>query len=303
MPTIPSGRFRHRKVNFAQISNTALQDPQLSLKAKGLYSLIQSYITMPDFDLYKGYLIKQCKEGEKAFQSAWQELKDRGYLKQFRIPSGNSGQFCYEYELLDEPDLSTPSITNLNRNGEASKAAENEKIDHIPQNGVCGQIEENNADHTPHLAPYAQSTECSEHPMLNGGDNNNTDLNNTNKNNIKSISQSDDRRTDEIRKRLQEQIEYDYFLDNYPDDISGIDAVVECMVDMLSRRSTKIKGVAQSRGALERYINKVDSCTIGEFLEHMRSKDLSGITNMNAYWQSALINYLREQDLRLAQIK
>lgn len=139
--------------------------------------------------------------------------------------------------------------------------------------------------------------------MLNGGDNNNTDLNNTNKNNIKSISQSDDRRTDEIRKRLQEQIEYDYFLDNYPDDISGIDAVVECMVDMLSRRSTKIKGVAQSRGALERYINKVDSCTIGEFLEHMRSKDLSGITNMNAYWQSALINYLREQDLRLAQIK
>jgi hypothetical protein len=321
----PSGKFRRKRVNFAQISNSALHDKNLSLKAKGLYSVIQSIITLPDEDMRIWKIRNKCKEGNNGFEAAWKELKDCGYLKQYRMPGTKKGQFDYIYDLLDQPDLSTPATINLNKQGKAKQELANDDSDHTPPSGVYGtgdsseSIDDNfdhtppsgydgenqvtESDHTPHFAPYGQSTGCSEHPMLNGGDNNNTDMNNTNKNNIKSISQSDDRRTDEIRKELQEQIEYDYFLDNYPDDISGIDAVVECMVDMLSRRSTKIKGVVQSREALKTYIDKVDSCTIREFLEHMRSKDLSGIKNMNAYWQSALINYLREQDLRLTQIK
>ncbi len=105
-----NGKFRHRKVKFAQISNSALQDARLSLKAKGLYSLIQSYITMPNYDLYKWSLIKQCREGEKAFNTAWKELKDAGYLKQYRMPSGKNDTFEYEYELLDEADENTPSL-------------------------------------------------------------------------------------------------------------------------------------------------------------------------------------------------
>jgi hypothetical protein len=306
MPEIYNGKFRHRKVKFAQISNSALQDAQLSLKAKGLYSLIQSYITMPDYDLYKWNLIKQCKDGEKAFQSAWQELKDTGYLKQFRIPSGKKGQFCYEYDLLDEPDLTTPSMLNLNRSGEAAKGEEGEKPDHTPQKGVYGQSveisDQVNVDHTPHLAPYAQRTECSEHPMLNGGYIRNTEPNNTESNNTKSVRQSTDGQTDEIRKGLKAQIEYDYFEDNYPEEVAGIAAIIECMVDMLARRQTKINGVNQSQDSLKAYIDRVDSCTILEFLEHMRSKNPSGIKNINAYWQTALINYLREKELLLVQI-
>ena len=96
------GRFRTKKVYFTQVSNTALRDNTLSLKAKGLYSLIQSYITIPEFDLYKGYLLKQCKEGKDAFQGAWTELKKAGYLKQYRLQDAD-GTFAYEYELLDEP--------------------------------------------------------------------------------------------------------------------------------------------------------------------------------------------------------
>lgn len=34
-----NGAFRGRKVFFAQVSNEALRDPELSLKAKGLYGL------------------------------------------------------------------------------------------------------------------------------------------------------------------------------------------------------------------------------------------------------------------------
>jgi hypothetical protein len=95
-----SGAFRKKKIYFSQVSNSALRDNSLSLKAKGLYAIIQSYITIENFTLYKNTLIKACKESKTAFENAWKELKVQGYLKQYKIQSSN-GTFYYEYELLD----------------------------------------------------------------------------------------------------------------------------------------------------------------------------------------------------------
>lgn len=97
-----SGRIRKKKRAFTQVSNAAMRDPNLSLKAKGLYALINSYIDIPDFELYKGFLMKQCMEGKAAFQSSWDELKKAGYLIQHQVRNGN--RFTYEYELLDTPN-------------------------------------------------------------------------------------------------------------------------------------------------------------------------------------------------------
>ena len=104
------GRIRRREVPFTQVSNTPLKDLTLSLKAKGLYSLIQCYITIPDYELYKEFLEKKCKEGSRAFDSAWFELKDSGYLIQSKTRD-ESGQYLYEYEVCDTkstPTFSTP---------------------------------------------------------------------------------------------------------------------------------------------------------------------------------------------------
>ena len=95
-----SGAFRKKKVQFSQVSNFALRDTKLSLKAKGLYSLIQSYITLENFILYKTTLKKQCLEGSTAFESAWSELKTMGYLIQYKSKN-KGGFFVYEYDLLD----------------------------------------------------------------------------------------------------------------------------------------------------------------------------------------------------------
>lgn len=312
------GIFRHRKVNFSAVSNSALQDNRLSLKAKGLYSLIQALINKPNYELRKWYLIKQCKEGEKAFDSAWKELKDTGYLKIYRIPSGTNDRFKYEYELLDEADESIPALSNLSKNREVippkDKKREQENS-HTPQKGVYaknstdedgfphyplngGNADEDVISHTPHFVPNADGTLCEPHLMPNGGKRRNTEPRNTKLRNIKSISQSgDDGLTDEIRGNMKEQIEYDYFEENNPNDITGVDVIVDCMVDMLSRPSTKINGVDQSREALAHYISLADSCTVREFLEHMQSKQISKVKNISAYWQTALINFLREQEL------
>ena len=95
-----SGKFKAKKVYFSQVSNYAIRDNKLSLKAKGLYSLIQSYITIENFVLYKTTLRKQCSEGRDSFDKAWKELKTKGYLIQERHSKGD-GTFIYEYDLLD----------------------------------------------------------------------------------------------------------------------------------------------------------------------------------------------------------
>lgn len=162
-----NGIFIKRKVTFAQVSNEALRDEKISLKAKGLYSLIQSYITLEGFTLYKNYLMCLCKEGERSFGTAWKELKDTGYLKQYRKRSKNKG-FIYEYELLDIANTSTPSLTNLAIDGTVSSTNQNK----------CKDRECTSQNiHTLNCTTYKT------YPIQTEVDNNNTELNNTELNN------------------------------------------------------------------------------------------------------------------------
>lgn len=115
-----SGAFKKKRKNYAQVSNAALLDKSLSLKAKGLYALIESLLSIPNFTLYKDYLISCSTDGKSAFDSAWKELKDAGYLKQDKIQTHKG--FIYEYELLDSPDEyeNSPggsSVQNANAGG------------------------------------------------------------------------------------------------------------------------------------------------------------------------------------------
>ena len=74
------GFFRSKK-GFTVVQNEITRDTHISLKAKGLYLVIQAYISMPDKKWTKEDFRNLTKEGKKAFDSAWKELKDFGYLK------------------------------------------------------------------------------------------------------------------------------------------------------------------------------------------------------------------------------
>ena len=110
--TNKQGRFRRKRSNFSQISNCALWDTNLSLTAKGLYSIIASLINIPDFVLYKTTLQKKAGLGRDAFNRYWKELKDFGYLLQYELRD-EKGHMYYEYELLDKPN-STSNNSNSN---------------------------------------------------------------------------------------------------------------------------------------------------------------------------------------------
>lgn len=172
-----SGVFRKRRISFAQVSSIALLDNNLSAKAKGLYSLIQYFINIPDFILYKNTLRKHMAEGDKAFDSMWKELKDKGYLIQYRL-QGEKGYYYYEYELLDEPNLELANEIHSSQNRKKSE----EKY-HNPKKGGMDKKEEK--------LPKIHN------PKKEGMDNrydgqvgvyNNNNLNNNNLNNINTSS-------------------------------------------------------------------------------------------------------------------
>ena len=116
MSKIQEGFFKN-KVPFVPISQVVAKDKELSLKAKGLYLLIQSYITIPNFKLYKSYLMSVCVEGQCSFDSAWNELKEKGYLKIYKVAKSDAKGFYYEYELLDAAEPDTPALIVIRKDG------------------------------------------------------------------------------------------------------------------------------------------------------------------------------------------
>ncbi|RHS99792.1 hypothetical protein DW903_15105 [Ruminococcus sp. AM42-10AC] len=159
MDGVSGGKFRKKRVNFSMVSNEILRDNSISLKAKGLYSLIQSYVTLENFTLYKGFLMSRCAEGRKAFDSAWNELKTSGYLVQYRLQDEKK-QFYYEYELLDKkpipqngtPDL--PVVPFLN-NGKGSISEKDNIADGVHINNIL----RNNAQLNNSLSNHIHITE------------------------------------------------------------------------------------------------------------------------------------------------
>lgn len=158
-----NGKFRKKKIFFTQVSNVAIRDKNLSLKAKGLYALIQSYLTIEDFILYKSTLKKNCSEGETAFESTWKELKEKRYLIQYRLKN-EAGQFYYEYELMDSPLEKEITIQEGNQEN---------KQDKIPKN---------NENHPPKIIGM-DNIQGSDNTEWKKGKYNNIDSNNINLNN------------------------------------------------------------------------------------------------------------------------
>ncbi len=134
-----------KQKGFTIAVNNAVRDDGLSLRAKGLYVLIRSYITMEGFELTKAFLMQRCMEGEKAFNSSWEELKKKGYLKIHQYSTGNGdGKFRYEYKLLSDADtLDGVYLFRYDKNGNLSSTNTSSDLPVLQENKAAednGQI-------------------------------------------------------------------------------------------------------------------------------------------------------------------
>lgn len=109
---LENGGFIRKRYNFSQVSNYILDDENIPIETRGLYVIIQRWITYyENGHISKEFIRKKCSVGIDKFDRMWKELKVLGYLKQYRIASGKN-RFIYVYDLLDEPDTTnTETIT------------------------------------------------------------------------------------------------------------------------------------------------------------------------------------------------
>ena len=100
----------HKNRNYTVISNIHLRDKRMSLKAKGLLTLM---LSLPeDWDYSVEGLSAICKENRTAIQSALKELEDCRYLKRTK-ERNRKGQFDCIYDIFEEPQEEQPAGEDL----------------------------------------------------------------------------------------------------------------------------------------------------------------------------------------------
>lgn len=104
----------NRNENYKTISCKALDDKELSFKAKGIHTYL---ITRPDnwhFSMAQIYSMGQ--EGEVSFNKAVKELKDKGYLVLTRS-RGLEGKIVWTWDIFESPKNHTPEFQGMENHG------------------------------------------------------------------------------------------------------------------------------------------------------------------------------------------
>ena len=99
--------FRIEKTrDYTVMSNHHLRDMSLSLKAKGLLSLMLSLPEEWDYTM-KG-LARICKDGVDSISGGIRELEARGYPIRERVRGANGQLGSIEYTILEQPKEPAP---------------------------------------------------------------------------------------------------------------------------------------------------------------------------------------------------
>ena len=144
--------------NYTVMSNHHLRNKELTLKAKGLMSLMLSL--PPTWDYSIGGLVAICKESHTSIRSALKELEQNQYLIRER-KNNEKGYFTYEYTLYEVP---TPhidkqhadSVNTANQHAEERHAEANRQINKEKVNKEKLNKEKINKDKTTTTIPKAK---------------------------------------------------------------------------------------------------------------------------------------------------
>ncbi|HAV90072.1 MAG TPA: hypothetical protein DCW44_02205 [Eubacterium sp.] len=134
------GFFRMNK-GFTVVQNEVIKDKTLSLKAKGLYAVIQCHISIPNTSWRKSYFENSVTDGYKSFVTAWNELRDKGYLKIHNVYNQEIHRPIKEYELLAEPK-GGPHTFNYDKEGNVKSTIGNVIVEEIKCDFSEGLLED-----------------------------------------------------------------------------------------------------------------------------------------------------------------
>ena len=274
--------FRIEKTrDYTVMANHHLRNTKLSLKAKGLLSLM---LSLPeDWDYTTKGLAKICKDGVDSICSTVNELEEHGYVIRERIRNAKGQLTDIQYTILEQPKPPQP--------GQGKPKQENPVLD-SPVLGTPKQEEPEQGN------PAQLNTKKSSNQGLN------TDLSNTEVSNpIQSNPYEDElqaadgmgtdtRSSREIyREIILENIEYRHLVQNYQIDRERLDELVELIVDTVcsARKTIRIAGDDYPAEVVKSRFMKLDSSHIEYVLSSMQ-ENTTYVRNIKKYLLAALYN-------------
>lgn len=118
----------HKTNNFTVMSNTHFKEKAMSLKAKGLLSLM---LSLPDDWNYSiSGLVRLSKDGKDSVMTALAELEEFGYLTRHRTTDPKGKFSGVEYNIFEQPQREKPSAEMPNS---AKQDAENTNAENPSQ--------------------------------------------------------------------------------------------------------------------------------------------------------------------------
>ena len=129
--------FRIEKTrDYTVMSNHHLRNRSLSLKAKGLLSLM---LSLPEgWDYTTKGLAHICKDGVDSICAGVRELEEQGYVIRERVRNANGQLGAIEYTILEQPRTSEPERENP---VQANPVLDNPKLGK-PEQGNPAQLAE-----------------------------------------------------------------------------------------------------------------------------------------------------------------
>ena len=253
--------------DYTVMSNHHLRNTELSLKAKGLLSLM---LSLPDnWDYTTKGLARICKDGVDSICAAVRELEEHGYVIRERVRGANGQLGSIEYTILEKPAEPSPERENP------------VQVKPILENPVLGKPEQ-------------------EIPAQSNKDKSNADLSITEQSNpIRSNLPAPEGRngTDgmEAREIYREivygNIEYDILCEDNTVNRDQLDEIAELIVDTVCsvRKTIRIAGDDYPAEVVKSRFLKLDSSHVQYVIDCMKN-NTTYVRNIKKYLLAALYN-------------
>ena len=266
--------FRIEKTrDYTVMSNHHLRDMSLSLKAKGLLSLMLSLPENWDYTM-KG-LSRICKDGIDSISGGIRELEEHGYLIRERVRGANGQLGSIEYTILEQPKEPTPA---------------QEK-----------PIRENPVQANPTLVTPVQEEPAQLNKDKSSNDPSRTDLSSTEVSNpIQSnppthagarMGTDGMGVRESYRELILENIEYDFWKNSDRVDHEMLDEITELIVDTVcsARKTIRIAGDDYPAEVVKSRFLKLDSSHVQYVMDCMKD-NTTYVRNIKKYLLAALYN-------------
>ena len=263
-----------RTRDYTVMSNYHLKDKGLTLKSKGLLSMI---LSLPEeWNYTTRGLASICKEGVDAIGSALKELETAGYIvrRQLRGTNGritDTEYIIYEQPQPKKPDMLPPDVASPDTENPDMVKPDTEKPAEL-------NIEKSNTEKT---ITYGSSTDsipfrdCAADclPERKGRD-------------AMSLTE-----IESYRELIQENIGYEYLCQQYETYREDLDEIVELIVETVcaKRKTTRIAGSDFPHEIVRSRFLKLDNSHI-EFVMDCLQKNTTEIRNMKQYLLTVLFN-------------